>query len=485
MWEAVRLLGSLKIAVLLFLVLVVACAVGTLVESRFDARVARYYVYDAPWFLIWLVVLCVNLAAAAASRWPWRKRHTGFITVHAGIILLLIGAMVGMTWGIEGSITLNVGREPRSWMIVREMALSFTDPASGHPYRADLPVDLRPPSPGSPAVRVAPSGAARYVFERYSEELLEEKVAVALPGGAPAVNLRLSSGMMGQSLEPALFAFPEEARAHDLMGLATIRIVDALEPPPVSGVRRPQLQVKVNPDGTVAWRAWSSRGEPTEGVAPIGGTFAAGWADWQVEIVGAFNQATAEPRIVEHAGNVLPMQASRMRAGVYGWVELADGTRSTPQWFVAGQQHPVKIGEVETFVAFGYRTEPLGFTVLLESFEVPRDEGTDSPANYRSTLVFRDLATGETARDWCGMNRPALFPAGFHRHFTGMTYKFSQASWNPQDLSESTVQVLYDPGWMLKWIGSLVITAGLFIIFYGGAWRTRRPEDTVNEAPRA
>ena len=42
----------------------------------------------------------------------------------------------------------------------------------------------------------------------------------------------------------------------------------------------------------------------------------------------------------------------------------------------------------------------------------------------------------------------------------------SQASWNPQDRNQSVVQVLRDPGWLLKWIGSLVICTGIFTLFY-------------------
>ena len=42
----------------------------------------------------------------------------------------------------------------------------------------------------------------------------------------------------------------------------------------------------------------------------------------------------------------------------------------------------------------------------------------------------------------------------------------SQASWNPENLNQSSVQILRDPGWLFKWIGSLVICAGIFTLFY-------------------
>src|SRR5437660_847013 len=49
--------ASLKLAVILLAVLIVAAIAGTIYESSFDAKVARTYVYGAPWFNLWLVLL--------------------------------------------------------------------------------------------------------------------------------------------------------------------------------------------------------------------------------------------------------------------------------------------------------------------------------------------------------------------------------------------------------------------------------------------
>ena len=64
------------------------------------------------------------------------------------------------------------------------------------------------------------------------------------------------------------------------------------------------------------------------------------------------------------------------------------------------------------------------------------------------------------------MNHPFSYPSGWLHTWTGLTYKISQASWNPDNLDQSTVQILRDPGWLLKWIGSLLIVVGVFMMFY-------------------
>src|SRR5207248_5372265 len=78
--------ASLKLAVVLLAVLIIAAIAGTIYESSLDAKVARAYVYGAPWFNLWLVLLGANLTISALSRWPWRKHHLAFLITHLGII---------------------------------------------------------------------------------------------------------------------------------------------------------------------------------------------------------------------------------------------------------------------------------------------------------------------------------------------------------------------------------------------------------------
>jgi hypothetical protein len=488
----------------LFVAIIVGCAYGTIMESQFDARVARYYVYDAPWFTVWLFMLCVNLAAAALSRWPWQKRHTGFIVVHAGIIILVVGSWIGQKFGIEGSMTLRVGDAPRGWMLVQEMALTFTDPESGQTYRVPMPLDLKPPRewsgnwwdtfrarllrirPDGAVERTTPSGSIKFVFDRFSTSLFEEPVAIPSPDSlTPGVNLRLSSSMMGHSIEPALFAEPSENSVFPMMGLAEIRYVTefvANPPLPHAGSFRAQalLEVRLEPDGALAWRSTSKAGVSRTGNLKPGDSAAVGWADWVLTHVSSFANAGKSRRIVERPGGSMDPSTVPM-PGARGWLETATGYRTETQWFLAGDTYNLTPGGIPVRFAFGYRTEPLPFTVQLERFSVPRDEGTQNPANFRSDLVFRPLDGGPEVRDWCSMNQPALFPGGLMRHITGFAHKFSQASWNPEDLDESTIQVLRDPGWIPKWVGSLVITAGIYIIFYTKPYRFRRPEDAIDE----
>lgn len=497
-WTLIHAFGSLKLAMLLFVVIILASVIGTIAESRFDARVAQHNIYSSTWFTFWLVVLCINLAAAALTRWPWKKRHTGFVITHTGIIILLIGSIIGKHFGIEGSMTLNVGEGPQQHLFLPEMAIQFGNPATQELYRAPFPVDLNQPSEdrpryfplpglhrrtvGAPFSRLGtrffnqPPREPTLVFNRFTEKLIEEISLLASPGSsAVAVRLEMRSSMMGGTASPVeLISEPVDAAYHNLADLAQIslgkeivRTFETMEKP------SPLLQLRPVDQTRVEYHVINSRGEVKEGVFSTGDQIETGWADWTVTLVEVLPEARREKRVTEGETQGL--------TGVRGWLDWGDGRKTDPQWFVAGDSHLVKLGEERVSFAFGYRRELLPFKVDLLKFEVPRDEGTDNPANFTSYLRFTDTKTGATAEDSCGMNTPAVFPVGFHRLVTGFTYKFSQASWNPEDLSESTVQVLRDPGWLFKWIGSLTIVCGIYIIFFKRSHRNRRPEDIIDE----
>jgi len=65
------------------------------------------------------------------------------------------------------------------------------------------------------------------------------------------------------------------------------------------------------------------------------------------------------------------------------------------------------------------------------------------------------------------MNHPTTYPQTPWGPFLGTSYKFSQADHQmPQNPDYSGVQVLRDPGWFFKWVGSLGICFGIFTMFY-------------------
>ncbi len=181
-----RFFASLKLAVVLLAVLIIGSVAGTLYESSFDAKVARAYVYGAPWFNLWLLLLAANLAGAAFSRWPWKKHHVGFLITHLGIITLLAGSLIGRIWGIEGTITLFKGEPPTNRLLVDEHQLRVRDTdgiVKG--YAAEF--INRPPTPQKPWDLGLLAGGGRLSIVDYAPAIEGKPNPKPLKeGGAPA-----------------------------------------------------------------------------------------------------------------------------------------------------------------------------------------------------------------------------------------------------------------------------------------------------------
>ena len=76
----------LKLAVFSLSSLAASLAFATWFESSYGTTAAQDYVYKSTWFAVLLAFLAVNILCAALIRFPWKKRQTGFVITHAGLL---------------------------------------------------------------------------------------------------------------------------------------------------------------------------------------------------------------------------------------------------------------------------------------------------------------------------------------------------------------------------------------------------------------
>ncbi len=104
-----KFFASVKLAFFILFSLMAVLAAGTFVESYHGTETARALIYDSPWFALLLLLLGVNVTAAALDRFPWQRKHIGFVITHLGIVLILIGSFVTSKMMIDGQMTLAEG----------------------------------------------------------------------------------------------------------------------------------------------------------------------------------------------------------------------------------------------------------------------------------------------------------------------------------------------------------------------------------------
>jgi len=618
--------ASLKLAVVLLAVLIVGASVGTLYESSFDAKVARTYVYGAPWFNLWLVLLGANLTASALSRWPWKKHHSAFLITHLGIITLLIGSLIGRIFGVEGTITLFKGEPPTNRLLIDQHQLRVHDvdgvikgyPAEflHHPPSPERPrnlgklasgarlqiVDYAPAIEGKLNPRPLKEGGLPALHFKIETAMMNQKLESWLLADDPQhgsfsmglANIELKRGMASSSpsssaskkepieLEESIFAFskaPDEQIGHVNKGgsigakvqlespqngnkgrvrvslggketsfdvaenlgrevkianspfglkidnyWADFRIengkpgsisdqpnnpavlmtihgkgVPATAPEtknphgtgempttggpptmPASGeAAANHLTLFVANDGSISYELLSRKNGKSSGKIDINKALTTGWADWQLVVDKTLPHA-------EQWMDFTPRKSESTASGSVATAELPDGVRvrmeqhgeTLEQWVPAGWQVTVPTSPTETMVAYGWKTLPLPIGLELLDFEVKRNEGSDAPAGFKSTLRVNS-ADGASVTGSCWMNRPFSYPSGWLRTWTGFTYKISQASWNPDNLQQSSVQILRDPGWLLKWTGSLLVVVGVFMMFYLQPYRKQTEGEPI------
>lgn len=136
------------------------------------------------------------------------------------------------------------------------------------------------------------------------------------------------------------------------------------------------------------------------------------------------------------------------------------------------------------------RETPIGFSMRLDKFDLKKDAGIAVAANYTSHVtVFpgeKKPEKGETGKDFIiTMNAPLDYPDP-----QGRTLRFFQENYiKPQgEIGQiplaSVFRVNYDPGRWLKYLGSLLITVGIFLMFYMRAYFFK-PASPRNIAPAA
>jgi hypothetical protein len=267
---------------------------------------------------------------------------------------------------------------------------------------------------------------------------------------------------------------------------------------PAPGEEAPNhLTLFVADDGTITYELASRKNGKSSGKLDLNKLLTTGWADWQ--LVVDKTMPSAQPQM-----DFTPVKSEQTSAVSSAAADLPDGVRlrvqqngeTSERWAPVGWQITIPIradSRSPTMVAYGWKVIGLPIGLELLDFEVKRNEGSDSPAGFKSTLRVV-TADGENATGACWMNHPFSFPGTWWRTWTGLTYKISQASWNPENLNQSTVQILRDPGWLLKWIGSLLVVIGVFMMFYLQPYRKQTegepitpsavtPEKRPREAP--
>ncbi len=215
-----KFFASLKLAVFSILSLAAVLGTATVLESIYGTRAAHVMVYGTWWFTGLLLMLGTNVFCAALSRFPWKRRQTGFVITHLGILTLLFGAFLTQQWGIDGNMPVEEGKN-ESEALLSDLTLTVSE--EDRARTAEYAVPETGLASAGRLFEVKFSENTSLVVERYLPRVTMERniVASPVPGlGSPAVQVELSNDRF--TVEEWLVASNPKAPAEINLGPAVL-----------------------------------------------------------------------------------------------------------------------------------------------------------------------------------------------------------------------------------------------------------------------
>ena len=225
--------------------------------------------------------------------------------------------------------------------------------------------------------------------------------------------------------------------------ISNLQLSYQVQPPQVTDY----FKVIVAEDNQLYYAAKSSKGFKS-GKYAVGEAVTPGWADFKITLKDYIPNAQLERTITlsdEPGLENVPALLVKTETGKETWIPWAEPT-------------VIEDGDKEIYAAFSPKLLEIPFAVKLEDFIVDRNEGSESVAMWTSKIRIDDTVTNTSEQRKVWMNHPTWYKG----------WKLAQASWNPGDLKQSTLQVKREPAWVTAttWLGSILVVMGIATIFY-------------------
>lgn len=419
---------------------------GTIVESKYDAITAKKMVYDS--WMMWLVMalLVYNLAIVVVDRWPWKLRHYPFITVHAGIILLVLGGFVTSKFGLDGQMMVNINGK-NNMVSVGETDLVVYATFDGDRYSKviDREVDFFKKSPMADAPYVLELGKDKIEiikFAKYARLQIKVKAVSEASVGA-SVRFQMKNANV-QQVEQITQSKSNKLASFNF-GPAKVHLGDA--PKQGQGVNEIYL-TPIDSEKVKYTVFYKDLVHPKKtGTIKIGGSVQTGWMGLELKLLDYLPHAVEEYEVTE-LEYPTPMTTSAIQIrhkGIEKWLALNDVVK------LFGDQSAY-------LMSYQNRRINLGFDLKLNKFEVQHYQGTMRAMEYASQVEA--VAPSFSIEQTISMNEPLKF----------MGYTIYQASFQQDEQTGEPVASVFsinqDPGRPLKYFGSLVLSLGTIWLFY-------------------
>ncbi len=459
MKKFIKPLASIKLAVFVIILLAGISAVGTFYESMTnEAYAAQKVVYKSAYMILAQVLLIINLTAVMIDRWPWKVRHTGFVCAHIGIIVLIFGSWVTYEFGIDGSMSVDIGSKSRSVVLPDRLLSVYAYDENMRPKKVgERTTDfiVNRPKPDEPLFVVAGKPLTLKEYYHFAER--DEKIVESdNKNDGAAIRFLLSNDRVSVSE----WMFISKTKKDHVVNLGPARVIWDY------GVYKYDYGnvLHLSPKGDkVAYKIYSekTKGLTKEGLTTAGSIIQTGWMGLELRLFNYYKNSTKKITYVEKES-------------------ASDATHSAIKVNFDGKDHWLGLnsvlrlftGENGFILSYGQKQVRLSYDLFLKKFHMDKYQGTARAATYASDIFIEGLGDYHIS-----MNEPLKYK--------GLTFYQSSYVNDPNDPNRviaSVFSVNQDPGRWIKYLGCFIMVFGICHLFYYKKFVMRRKKKKAVES---
>ena len=233
------------------------------------------------------------------------------------------------------------------------------------------------------------------------------------------------------------------------------------------------LQMVVGPSGQGGYRAFGAAGI-------LAASFLTAFESYPAFAVPALGEIRFMPlEILANARPALRLRekpiSTKADENVKGLVGLARYKGdSQPVTLLMNAVNPttVELAGESVLLRYGPRGDAIPFELRLDAFEEKKDPGTNKAATFKSFVTVTDPEIDSPFEAQIYMNRPLRHEGADGKEYTfyqsGISYEQADPGGEPTPVT--TLTVARDPGRSVIYVGAIIASVGIFLMFYMGGY---------------
>lgn len=440
--KIIKLLASLKLAVFILLSVSVLIAVGTIVEAKYDAYTAKQAIYSSLAMFCIMSLLVINLIAVIIDRFPWKYHHMAFIFAHIGIIVILMGSLLTYLDGIDGTLRLEINN-PSNNVVTQDTVLTLYKSNDGVDYKIvhqeDFKVFMNEWSDDRPFILRGKDFEFKIVdaYLYASSKMVIEPTQIQQSGAA--LRYFISNPNVSQVdwlVQKNIFEKVEQQVGGVLISFG--------------GLWERNLAINeirlVPKEKGVEYSLYSKNQDKpySHGFGDEGALIKTNWMNLELKFLRFHPKAIVkwDMKKNDHPTSQTTQAIKVIHQNTESWLPLNDYLK-------------IFTDKNIYLLSFMNKRVVLPFSLNLKKFEKINYQGTMRAMAYSSEVIVDDLVQTHQI----SMNEPLKVDR----------YLFYQASFEESPQGGATASILsvnYDPGRILKYLGSIIMCLGIVMLFY-------------------